>query len=168
MSPAVPFRELDDERLTQLQRYGATPAPLYHALANQPELLGAWIDFAWRLRSEAITPRSLRELMILRCAQLADCAYQWDDHLAMARSAGVDDRRIEALDGWRSSRLFTFEERLALAFTEEVVAGRVTNSTLDDLRAAFSPAAIVELTLTASFYVMVPRVVDALRVSHGP
>jgi 4-carboxymuconolactone decarboxylase len=164
MSPAVPLLDLDAGQRAQLDSVGAGTSNLYRALANHPVLLRAWVDFAWTLRSQAQTPRALRELMILRCAQHAGSRYVWGDHLAMAREAGIDQPRIDALDDWRSFDGYDDSERAVLALVDEVVVGAVTDETIDDLRARFSPASIVELVLTASFYVMVPRVVDGLRV----
>ena len=166
MNAAVPPVALDGATLALLDRHGAAPAPLYEVLGNQPDLLRAWIDFAWTLRSAPRTPRRLRELMILRCAQLADSDYQWRDHVAMAAEVGVPPRQVEQLHAWRESDAFDDHEQLVLALTEQIVANDVTDATLDALRDVTTPAEVVELTLTAAFYVMVPRVLQALRVRH--
>ena len=165
--PTVPLNDLTPEQIAVLDRVGAGVTNLYRALVNRLPLFEAWVSFAWTLREEAVTGRALRELMILRCAQLAGAGYQWADHIPMALAAGVDAARIDALHAWMSSGLFDETERIALAFTDEMVNGAVTDETLARLRHRFSPAEIVELTMTAGFYVMVPRVLDALRVPHG-
>jgi alkylhydroperoxidase family enzyme len=105
--------------------------------------------------------------MILRCAQLAHNEYQWRDHHAMALDAGVSPDQIEALVRWASSSRFDDQERLLLRFTDEVVSGHATADVLAQLREQYGPDELVELTLTAAFYVMVPRVLDALRVPRS-
>lgn len=166
MSSAIPQVALDDETLAVLDRLGADPAPLYRVLGNQPELLRAWLDFAWTLRTAPATPRRLRELVILRCAVLAGNDYQWRDHVAMAAEVGVPQRQLDELETWRESDAYAEVERAVLALTEEVVANDVTDGTLDEVRQHLTPGELVEVTLTAAFYVMVPRVLQALRVSH--
>lgn len=166
MSGPVPLVELDPASREAMERLGAAPSPLYRVLANQPQLLRAWLDFAWTLRTAPRTPRQVRELVILRCAQLADNAYQWQDHVAMATDVGVPQRQIQELDSWRDSDAFDDLERAVLALTEQVVANDVADQTLDVIGEHLEPDAIVEVTLTAGFYCMVPRVLEALRVSH--
>lgn len=166
MSAPVPPVELDPASREAMERLGAAPSPLYRVLANQPELLRSWLDFAWTLRTAPRTPRQVRELIILRCAQLAGNDYQWQDHVGMATDVGVPQRQIAELDDWRNSDAYGDLERAVLALTEQVVANDVADETLDVLRQHLEPDAVVEVTLTAGFYCMVPRVLQALRVSH--
>jgi alkylhydroperoxidase family enzyme len=102
--------------------------------------------------------------MILRSAQLHGASYQRHVHVRMAREAGVGANEIAALEDWRSSDRFDAPTRCVLAFTEEMVRGRVENETLEELAAHFSPSERIELMATAGFYCMVPRVLDALRL----
>lgn len=164
MKPTVPLVDLDADTLRHLEHLGTGARNLYRVIGNNPVLLRAWLDFAWTLRGEAATDRRFRELMILRCALLAGSEYQWNDHEAMALEAGVEPSQIEALDTWDSSTNFNEEERLLLRFTDEVVAGHVSDEILEEMRGRYGPGDVVELTMTAAFYVMVPRVLDALRV----
>jgi alkylhydroperoxidase family enzyme len=142
---------------------------LYRCLANQPVLLEAWTDFAWRLRADCATPRALRELLILRAAQLTGSQYVWDDHVRFGRDAGLSDAEIQALSSWQSSGMFDPREGAALELAEQlVVSGQVSDESLVVLERHFSAAEIVELALTVGFYVMVPRVINALRVPLMP
>lgn len=166
MTPTVPFRPVAGDVRSRLEALGVATIPdLYRLLANNPDLLEAWIDLAWSLRQRATTPRPLRELMILRSAQLHGASYQWNDHARMAAEAGVSPEQIAALEDWRSSSLFDEPVRSALAFTEEMVSGRVEDRTLAELARHFEPGERIELMMTAGFYCMVPRVLDALRLT---
>ena len=161
----VPLRdEIPEPAASALREVGGRPINLYRALANQPEVLKAWIGLAWTLRSKAITPRPLRELVILRGAQCFGSEYEWTHHVAMARSAGVPEPKIAALADWRRSELFDDRERAALAYAEGVLDGDVSAAAADGLARHFDAAEIVELAVTAGFYAMVPRVLDALDV----
>ena len=102
--------------------------------------------------------------MILRGSQIAEAEYEWHQHRRMASEAGVRDEQVEALAAWRTSELFDDREKAALGLTEAMIQGRVPDDVDAEVGRHFSPAERVELILTAGFYVMVPRVLDALRV----
>ena len=60
----------------RLEKLWGTPPNLYHCLANHPALVAAWSDFSKALRHGTRTPRALRELVILRGAQLMRSEYE--------------------------------------------------------------------------------------------
>jgi len=161
-----PLVELDPATLEHIAERGGRPINLYRALANQPALLGAWIDFASALRYQCGTPRALRELLILRIAQLCRSDYQWLQHVAPARAAGAGER-IEALEGWRESPLFSPRERAALALAEAITGGDVDEPTHAAAAALFDPAELTELVVTSGFYCMVARTLNAMAVDAG-
>jgi alkylhydroperoxidase family enzyme len=162
-----PLRDqLPEDVERRLKELGGRPINLYRALANQPDMLRAWVEFAWSLRERCSLPRSLRELVILRCAQMYGSEYEWEHHLVMARAAGVEEGQISGLGGWRESpELFDAGERAALALAEAVFDGDVGRSVSEELERCFpDPGDRVELVLTAATYTMVPRVLEALGV----
>jgi 4-carboxymuconolactone decarboxylase len=159
--PMTAFSPVLQERLEELW---GKPVNLYRALGNHPALTAAWTEFANSIRHDSKTPRALRELMILRTAQIARSEYEWAHHLRMARKAGVPEDKIAALSAWRESALFDAKERAALALTEAVMACHVTDDVHAEVKKHFSDAEFVELSLTAGFYAMVSRMLDAMRV----
>jgi len=170
-SPAsIPLVDDDDEALRRLAAGGIPPSNLYRVLANQPAMLEAWTAFAWKLRRDCLTPRGLRELLILRAAQLTSARYIWQDHVPMALEAGVRPDQIETLHEWRRAPdRFSGRERIALVFVEQVIVdGEPGDDVLIELADAFVIPERIELAMTAGFYAMVPRVLAALRVPLAP
>ena len=163
--PAAKFEPALQKRLDELW---GKPVNLYHALGNHPALTAAWTEFANAIRHDSRTPRALREIMILRTAQIAHSEYEWAHHLRMARKAEVGEAKIAALAGWRTSAEFDAKERAALALTEAVMACNVTDAVHAEVKRHFSDAEFVELSLTAGFYAMVSRMLDAMRVELDP
>jgi alkylhydroperoxidase family enzyme len=159
--PNAEFEPVLRERLAELW---GKPVNLYRALGNHPALTAAWTEFANAIRHDSRTPRALRELMILRTAQIARSEYEWAHHLRMARSAKVSEAKIAALAGWRTSQAFDAKERAALALTEAVMDCDVTDAVHAEVKRHFSDAEFVELSLTAGFYAMVSRMLNAMRV----
>ncbi|TAK87911.1 MAG: carboxymuconolactone decarboxylase family protein [Betaproteobacteria bacterium] len=164
----VPLADFEPALKKRLESLWGTPPNLYRALANHPNLIAAWTEFANTLRNGTRTPRALRELLILRGAQLARSEYEWAHHLKMARKAGVRDAQIAALDTWRESPEFDSREKAALAIADAVTEGRVSDETYRDVMKHFDHHDFVELAVTAGFYAMVSRVLDAMRVPLEP
>ena len=138
---------------------------LYRTLGHAPDLLEKWVDFAWALRADATTPRALRELAILRTAQLNGADYEWRHHVPMAIEAGVGDAQLADLATWASSTAFGDEERAVLAMAEELAAtARLGDQGWASLRAHFDEDEAMELVLTAAFYACVSRVLGGLAI----
>jgi alkylhydroperoxidase family enzyme len=165
MAERYPRADVPPDIAAHIAAMGGRPLNLYRVLANAPAMLKAWIDFAYSIRHDCKTPRRLRELMILRTAQLHRSAYEWHQHSIMAREAAVPERQIAELSHWRTSDAFEPCEKAALAFTEAMVAGDVNDAVHAAIAQHFSPAECVELATTAGFYCMVPRVLSALAVT---
>jgi alkylhydroperoxidase family enzyme len=163
--PSASFQPALQKRLDELW---GKPVNLYRALGNHPALTAAWTEFANAIRHDSRTPRALRELMILRTAQIARSEYEWAHHLRMARKADVSEAKIAALAGWRASKEFDARERAALGLTEAVMACNVTDEVHAEAKKHFNDAEFVELSLTAGFYAMVSRMLDAMRVELDP
>jgi alkylhydroperoxidase family enzyme len=82
------------ERIREAQR---AVGNLYRMLAHAPAMLEIWIDFAWRLRFDVDVDRGLRELAILRVAQLTQATYEWQAHWKAAISVGGQRQAVELI-----------------------------------------------------------------------
>jgi 4-carboxymuconolactone decarboxylase len=140
---------------------------LYRTLGRSPAMLQAWTSLAWPLRQEATSPRGLRELLIMRVAQLTTAPFEWLAHWDMAVKHGITVEQLDALADWPHSGLFSDRERAALALTDELTEGLdVADDTWSELAEHFAEGELVELVLTVSFYSCVSRVLHALRLSE--
>jgi alkylhydroperoxidase family enzyme len=102
--------------------------------------------------------------MILRGAQIVGSGYEWQQHRRWAKEQGVTPEQIEDLFMWREFPHYSEPERAALALTEAIMAGDVSDEVYAELQNHFNPSEIVELVFTATFYAMVPRLLNALKV----
>jgi alkylhydroperoxidase family enzyme len=142
---------------------------LYRTLGNAPAMLQAWVNFTWPLREASVTAGRLRELAILRAAELAGADYEYAHHLPMALHHGVSRSQVDSLATWQGSTDFDEQERALLRFVEAVAASDVNDEAYAQLASHFSAQMIVELTLATSFYFAVlPRVVQALQIELEP
>ena len=166
--PRTPLAEFEPVLKKRLEELWGTPPNLYRTLANHPAIVAAWTEFANTLRHGSRTPRALRELVILRGAQLCRSDYEWAQHLRMARKAGVREAQIAALAEWKTSPEFDEKERAALAIGDAVTQGHVADEVYREAMLHFDHHDYVELAVTAAFYAMVARTLDALGVELEP
>lgn len=141
---------------------------LYRTLGNAPKMLKAWTDFAWPLRHDAATPRGLRELIIMRVAQLTQAEFEWIAHWDMAVHHGVTVDHLADLADWKASSRFSAEQRAVLQLTDELtIDSRISDETYAAVAAQFTPSDVVEIVLTAAFYPCVSRVLHAFELGTG-
>ena len=164
----VPDAEFEPALKQRLEELWGSPPNLYRALGNHAPLCAAWTEFARAVRFDSRSPRQLRELMILRGAQLMRSEYEWAQHLKMARKAGVREAQIAALAAWRKSQEFSERERAALLLAEAVTNCNVTDEVYAAVSKHFDRAEFVELAMVPAFYAMVARMLDAMRVQLEP
>lgn len=161
----VPFAELPEHVAEMLRDRGASQLNLYRTLANSPNMVDSWLHFLWDLRDRCRTPRPLRELMILRTGVRSGSDYEWAHHVRMARGAGVTEDKVAGVREWpASAERFDEAERLALELADAIIDLAVPDALVTKAMKIWGPEGYVELVVTTAAYVMVPRVLDALRV----
>jgi 4-carboxymuconolactone decarboxylase len=141
---------------------------LYLTLANSPRLLQAWTGLTNPLRHDAVSPRALRELVIMRVAQLKRAPYPWAHHWPMAVEAGITEEQLEGIGAWPDS---TFDEtqRAVLAYTDAVVSDTgVDAECFAGMSRRFNAEEVVELTLAATFYLNLAHLSRALDIPLEP
>jgi alkylhydroperoxidase family enzyme len=76
----------------------------------------------------------------------------------------VPETQVAELEMWRTSTAFDECEKAALALTDAIVDGETTPEIIEELERHFGYEQRVELTVTAAFYAMVPRILESLGV----
>jgi 4-carboxymuconolactone decarboxylase len=166
----VPLVQDDDEAaraggiFDTFKDEGRDPSDIFRALANVPGLMMAHRALPQALRGHQSCPPALRELAVLRLAQLVGSAYEWSHHRPMALDAGVTADQAAALAAWRESALFSPAERLVLVAAEAVHEMAVTDELFGELEAALGRTGALELIVVISQYEAVARIIQALGV----
>ena len=138
---------------------------LYRTLGHAPKMFRAWLDMAWPLRMNPTTSRRTRELMILHGARISETAYEWAHHVPLALQAGVTQSEVDRLFEGEFADTFSEAEIAALRLADEITRGpAASQECMAAVAAHYSEAEIIELTLTASFYVCVGRMLKSLDV----
>lgn len=151
---------------SQKRRYGEVlkPGLLW---ARVPKLFAAVAALYGVLdrKSSPIDP-VLRSLVTVRVSQINWCAFCVDINSAtLARRAGSEEK-VEALEHWRDSPLFSERERAVLDYAEAMTFSdrQVTDAMVDMLREHFDHDAIVELTGLVAFQNLSSKFNAALNV----
>lgn len=85
----------------------------------EPQAYKAMYALEGYMRSSKLS-KSHFELIKIRASQINGCAFCIDMHTKDAIKGGETIQRIFLLDAWRETTLFTEEERIILALTEEI------------------------------------------------
>jgi AhpD family alkylhydroperoxidase len=92
---------------------------------------------------------SLMELVKIRASQINRCAYCLHMHVLDARKAGESEARINLLNAWEESELYTPRERAALRWTEELTRASErspSDAAYEELREHFNEKDSVDLS----------------------
>jgi alkylhydroperoxidase family enzyme len=115
---------------------GGEPPITITALAHREPLLGPFLGWAAALALQGVLPKREHELLALRAAHNCGSAFEWTEHAAFARAAGLTDHEIACVasgedPGW------TRRERLLVTAADELhrdtTIGASTWAALTDL-----------------------------------
>lgn len=139
---------------------------IYRMLANSENAIKGFTRMGNALLNRCELDPTLRELAILRVGRLSRAAYEVFQHERIAREAGVAEEKIAALrDATIEAPVFSDNEKAVLRFTDDVVRNiKASDRSLKAVQAFLTPGALVELTLTVGYYMMVCRFLETLGV----
>ena len=167
----VPLLEKDQadpmvkELFQKIEDNGAQIIKLYKAVANSPYVVRDFVRMGNALFRRTELPPKLRELAILRVANLSGCEYERRQHVPIAKLVGISQEQIDAMEDWASSSSFNEVERAALQYTDEVAQNvAAKDGTFSTLRNHLNNREIVELTLSIGYWGMLARVLVALEI----
>jgi AhpD family alkylhydroperoxidase len=157
------------EVLAGMEERGADVLNLFRTVANSPGALRNFMRLGTSLLRYGVLPPVLRELAILRVAQLTGAAYEWAHHTPIARAAGVSEEQIAALERWVNAPEFDDQQRAILAYVEAATSDVIVpDDVFGAAREHLSEGEIVELTLVCGYWGMVARVLVAAQVDVEP
>ena len=153
------------ELFEKIENNGATVLNLYRAVGHSPSTISSFIKLGNVLLNQAELPARIRELAILRIANLAGSEYEWKQHVPIATEVGISSQQIDEIHQWKSTEAFSDEEQAILQYTDEVTIGvAVEDDTFAVLQQYLSERSIVELTISIAYWGMIARVLVPLDI----
>ncbi|MBY6056069.1 carboxymuconolactone decarboxylase family protein [Leisingera daeponensis] len=138
----------------------------YFAIA--PDLFQPMIDQE-KLFKDSTLEHSLVELVKLRASQINGCAFCIHMHSQDLRAHGESEHRMQLLNAWRESSLYSDRERAALAWTEALTRIEGTaapDADYESVAHVFAPREQVLLTLLISAINAWNRIAIGFRTPH--
>ena len=111
-------------------------------------------------------PRSIRELVTLFSARANSADYEWVQHVAPSKAAGVTDEQLAALEREELSDIyFNAQELAALQIAAAIQADpQVPDTVFDAARKQLSDRQMVELVGLVGYYWMLGRMATVFQV----
>lgn len=168
----IPYLDPEQAPAAVREAFAALPVHLnvFKLVAHAETGFRPFLRYGGAILGRQALPARLRELAILRVARLAEAEYEWVQHVAIARAAGVREEQIAALErGDLAARCFDADERLLLEFTDDVVRdGRPPRERFAALAARLSHRELVELVLAIGFYLALARLMTTFEIDLDP
>jgi AhpD family alkylhydroperoxidase len=148
------------------------PGAIVATLAHVPELLETTAPFLGSIYGpSALSPR-LKEIVVLRTSALLRCRYCIETHTVIALDSGLSREEVlHLLDEKADGRHFDDDrERALLEWVERVALepGSPPDEVAAQLKAHFSDAEIVEITMVGAATLMLNRFCTPLGLPTSP
>jgi alkylhydroperoxidase family enzyme len=140
---------------------------VFRAMANAETLFPPFMAYLALLFRQLELDAATERMIVLRVARRSDCFYAWRQNVVVARSVGVTEEQIAALDrSDATANCFTAAQRAAFAFCDEAMdLIEVTDRTYAAARRHFSDRALTEILYVIGTYMLVARII---RTGHVP
>ena len=159
-----PSDEWDDETRALV---GDNPLNIFATLAHHPKLMKRWLVFGGHVLAKSTLPARDRELLILRTGWSCRSPYEWGQHVAIGRAAGISDEEVERVaagpdaPGWDP-----FEATLLRAADELHGDQGLSDATYAALAERYDAQQLLDLVFTVGQYHLVSMVLNTMRVER--
>jgi uncharacterized peroxidase-related enzyme len=135
---------------------------LARVVAHSPPILGAFMQLAGTVAMPHKVPMDLKELAVLRVAELNGCPYCAGMHRPMMRQMGIPEEKIAGLAEKKIARdVFEEKEAAVLQLADEMTQNvGAKPDTVARVREAFGEDGTIELMMTIAFYNLMTRLTD--------
>ncbi len=162
----APLDEPTQKLLDATRSKGGQIINLHLTYAHAPSIGQANLSMAYALRFQSKSPRQLREIAIIRTAQILDAKYELNQHYSLGLACGLSAAQIDGMPNWRGhAEMFNQHQQAVLAYAEAIGynKGEVDDATFSDMTHLFDSQEIVELTMAISAYTSTAYFTKALR-----
>ena len=144
---------------------GVSATNLFLTLAHRPILFFSWLIFSACLMPYGKLQRRHKELIILRCAWLSRSRYEWNQHVVIGLTAGLEEDEIYRLTEPLCEQGWDEQCYLLLTACEEFFSNReVSEATVVQLGAYFNEKELLDIVLLMAQYLALAGVIQSLGV----
>lgn len=170
--PPLPVEGRDprtEELLAGLRPAGGRDLNIFATLAHHPRLLKRWSAFGGVLLYGGRLSDRERELLIMRAGWLCGARYEWGQHVAFSRAAGLDDDDIARIAAGPDAPGWAEEDAILLRAADELHAdSRISDDTWAALAARYDEQQLIEICMVVGQYHLVAFTLNSLGVEPEP
>lgn len=165
--PALAPDEMDEEQRELLE--GVPGLNIFTTLVRHPGLYRRWAPFAGKLlRGSKLSARD-RELVILRTAFRCGSEYEWGQHVAIGREAGLTDEEMRNIAAGPDAGWSAHDAAKLRAVDELRDDHRISDATWTTLAATYDEEQLIELPMLSGHYAMLAGALSSFGVQpDGP
>jgi alkylhydroperoxidase family enzyme len=142
---------------------------IFATLGRQKRLFRPWLMFAMRLMPFGTLPRDEAELVILRTAVNCRARYEWEQHQALARRAGLSGEEVERVREGPEAAGWSERRAAILAAVDELHRDRVLSDSVWERAAAhLSEEQMLELCMLTGHYEMLAMTLNSAGTPLDP
>jgi 4-carboxymuconolactone decarboxylase len=157
------YEKMSARRKAQGEGFGGP----YVALLNHPELARRVEELGFFLKFEGALPRTVYQFIVLTIARATGADYEWQDHIAHARAAGLPGEVIDCIG---SARTGSLPEPYALvqSILTKTTAWQVVPDDLQQRAAGqWGKRGLVEIVVLSGFYQMFSAINQGFDIKRG-
>jgi alkylhydroperoxidase family enzyme len=141
------------------------PANVFTTLGRHRRLFRSWLPFAGSMLLRTRLPRADVELVVLRTAFNCASAYEWAQHVPLARKAGLSAAAVAAVSHRSEQEVLSARQRLLLSATDELHSLKVVRAgTWRELSSVLDEREVIELCMLVGHYEMLAMTLNSLGV----
>jgi 4-carboxymuconolactone decarboxylase len=165
----IPFRDLDtlapdDRDYAERGRVRGEILNLFKVLMNHPELARHWGGFANHILHKQTLPPREREMAILRIGWLNQARYEWEQHVRIAKAAGLSAEEIDRVAQGPGAGWDPVDAALLQAADDLFTHSVVAPERWAVLSAHFSMEQVMDLVFTIGQYNLVSWALNSFGV----
>jgi len=142
---------------------------IFRTLANHPKLMKRWLVFGNHVLGKSALPAREREIAILRIGFLCRAGYEWGQHVAIGKAAGLSDDEIARIAKGPTAPGWNAADRALLRATDELHADAfVSDATWAELASTWNTQQLMDLVFTVGQYNLVSMALNSFGVQPEP
>jgi alkylhydroperoxidase family enzyme len=177
MAPRIPPKSVadmdDDTRklLTNtLTAPDGDPLNIFRTMAHHPRVLRRFMSLGTQLLIRGALPAREREILILRTGWNCQSEYEWGQHVAIGRAAGLTDVELARIKAGPDAAGWSDTDAALVRAADELHAGStITGETWAQLQKAYpDEQSLIEVVMIVGYYHLVAYFLNTAGVEREP
>ena len=165
----IPMRDLstmapEDREAVEKNAMNGRIFNIFKVLAHHPKLVKRWTPFAGHILQKQTLPFRDREMLILRIGWLNQARYEWEQHVRIAKAAGVSADEIDRIAQGPGAGWNPVDAALLQAVDDLFTHSVIAPERWAVLTAHFSTEQVMDLVFTIGQYNLVSWALNSFGV----